>query len=226
MEKETDDWGFIGSYVYAKNDGNTEGLFKSDLGQDDPGLTEDFDLVALSLGADGPLPTEVEHQLKVAGYYVFNDQLRVGATARIRSPRQFGCMGTLPEGIWGDSGDAYSYDAVTDTYSGTLSGLRQEYEARYDYDYWFCNDESGARGTKMESDWIANVDLSMTYAPNSDALPGALSFRVDVFNLLNDDGATDMFELGETLGGPQSNYGTPSAYNPPRKVRLSVNWKF
>ena len=78
----------------------------------------------------------------------------------------------------------------------------------------------------MEADWTKNVDASLTYAPNSDALPGALSFRVDVFNLLNDDGATDMFELGETLGGPQSNYGTPSAYNPPRKVRLSVNWKF
>ena len=78
----------------------------------------------------------------------------------------------------------------------------------------------------MEADWTTNVDASMTYTPNSDALPGAPSFRVDVFNLLNDDGATDLFELGETLGGPQSNYGTPSAYNAPRKVRLSVNWKF
>jgi len=220
IEKETEDWGVFGSYVWASNEGNTEGLVKSDLGQADPGITEDFDLVALGLGADGPLPTEVQHQLKLGGFYVINEQLRVGATAGIRSPRKFGCMGVLPEGTYGNSAEAY--DGTT----GNLAGLRQEYEAQYDYDYWFCNDESGARGSQMESDWVADIDASLTYTPNSDALPGALSFRVDVFNLLNDDGATDMFELGETLGGPQSNYGTPSAYNPPRKVRLSVNWAF
>ena len=78
----------------------------------------------------------------------------------------------------------------------------------------------------MESEWTANVDASVTYAPNTDALPGAMTFRFDVFNLLNDDGVTDLFERGDDLGGSLDNYGTASAYYAPRKVRLSFNWKF
>ena len=226
VEKETEDWGLFASYVYASNEGNTEGLVKSDNGQNDPGLTQDFDLAALSVNADGPLPTEVPHQLKVGGFYVLNDQIRFGATARVRAPRQFGCFGVLPEGIYGNSAEAYSYDPVTMIATGNLAGLRQEYEARYDDDYWFCDGEPGTRGSKLESDWTANVDASVTYAPNTDALPGAMTFRFDVFNLLNDDGITDLFERGEDLGGALDNYGTASAYNAPRKVRLSFNWKF
>lgn len=153
------------------------------------------------------------HQLKVGGFYVLNEQLRFGATAAIRAPRQFGCFGVLPDGIYGNAADAY--DGTT----GSLDGLRQVYEGRYDDDYWFCDGEPGTRGSRLESDWTVNVDVSMTYAPNSDALPGAMSFRVEVFNLLNDDGATDLFERGEDLGGALDNYGTPSAYNSPRKVR-------
>jgi hypothetical protein len=226
MEKETEDWGVNASYVWASNEGNTEGMVKSDNAQADPGLTQDFDLAGLAINAYGPLPTEVEHQLKVSGFYVVNEQFRVGATARVRAPRKFGCFGVLPEGIYGNSAEAYSYDPETMTSTGNLAGLRQEYEARYDDDYWFCDGESGARGTQMEADWTKDIDVSMTYTPNSDALPGALSFRVDVFNLLNDDGVTDLFERGEDLGGALDNYGTASAYNAPRKVRLSVNWKF
>jgi len=226
VEKETADWGVNASYVWASNEGNTEGLVKSDNGQNDPGLTQDFDLAALVINSYGPLPTEVEHQLKVGGYYVLNDQLRFGATARIRAPRQFGCFGVLPEGIYGNSADAYSYDPVTMTSTGNLEGLRQEYEGRYDDDYWFCGGESGARGTITEADWTADIDVSMMYAPNNDALPGTMSFRFDIFNLLNDDGVTDLFEQGEDLSGSLDTYGTPSSYNAPRKVRLSFNWKF
>lgn len=226
MEKDAEDWGVNASYVWASNEGNTEGLVKSDNGQNDPGLTQDFDLAALAINAYGPLPTEVEHQLKVGGYYVINEQLRVGATARIRSPRKFGCFGVLPEGIYGNSAEAYSYDPDTDTSTGNLEGLRQEYEARYDDDYWFCNGEAGTRGSKLKADWTKDIDASLTYTPNLEQVPGVMAFRVDVFNILNDDGATDLFERAEDLGGALDNYGTPSAYNAPRKIRLSFNWKF
>jgi outer membrane receptor protein involved in Fe transport len=66
----------------------------------------------------------------------------------------------------------------------------------------------------------------MTYTPTTEEIPGAMTFRVDVFNLLNDDGITDLFERGEDTSGPLDTYGTPSAYNSPRRVRLSFNWKF
>jgi hypothetical protein len=139
IEKETADWGIYASYVYAANEGNTEGMVKSDNGQNDPGLTQDFDLAALGVNAYGPLPTEVPHQLKVGGFYVLNDHFRMGATAAVRAPRQFGCFGLLPDGIYGVEADAY--DGTT----GSLDGLRQTYEGRYDDDYWFCDGEPGTR---------------------------------------------------------------------------------
>lgn len=223
FSKDADNWGVSGSYVYMSNEGNTEGVVKSDNGQDDAGLTQDFDLVALSLNASGPLPTEVEHYFKASGYYVFNDQFRAGANVRVRAPRKFGCFGELPNNTYGDAGNAI----VGGQFTGDLDALRQLYESQYDDDYWFCGGEATPRGSQLESDWTYTVDASVTYTPQLDNLVGRLSFRVDVFNLLNDEGVTDLFEQGETAGGtPSGTYGNASGYNTPRRVRLSANWAF
>jgi len=223
-EKEFENWGIDASYVYTSNEGNTEGVVKSDNGQDDAGLTQDFDLVALSLNAKGPLPTEVEHYLKVGGYYIINDQLRVGGTMRIRSPRQFGCFGVLPDGIYGNAADAFDVDG---NFTGDLGALRQVYESQYDDDYWFCNGVATPRGSQLESDWNTEINGSVTWMPKLDNMVGRLTFRADIFNLLNSRSATDLFEQGEAAGGtPQAEYGMPSSYQQPRRVRLSVNWAF
>jgi hypothetical protein len=222
-EKDTDTWGIYASYVWAQSEGNTEGMVKSDIGQADPGLTQDFDLVGVMLNADGPLPIQAEHQLKVSGYYVLSDQLRFGANARIRSPRKFGCFGVLPDGVFGVGADAFDDD---NNFTGNLTALRQVYESQYDDDYWFCDGEPVKRGSAMEADWTYTVDLNAMWVPQIDSLPGELSFRVDIFNVFNDESVTDRFEQGETLSGALETYGKASAYNPPRSVRLSANWKF
>lgn len=223
-EKDFENWGIQGSYVWSSNEGNTEGVVKSDNGQDDAGLTQDFDLVALGLNAEGPLPTEVEHYLKVAGYYVINDQLRVGGTLRARAPRKFGCFGVLPDGIYGNGADAF--DAMGN-FTGDLGALRQVYESQYDDDYWFCGGEETPRASQLESEWLWDINASMTYTPRLENLVGRLTFRLDVFNLLNARHVSDVFERGEASGGtPLDTYGTPSGYQTPRRVRLSANWRF
>lgn len=153
-----------------------------------------------------------------------NDQFRLGGNLRIRAPRKFGCFGVLPDGIYGNAANAF--DAMGN-FTGDLGALRQGYESQYDDDYWFCFGEVTLRASQMESDWTYTFDLSATYTPRLQRLIGDLTFRVDVFNVFNDQGITDIFERGEQAGGTAiDNFSTPSGYNAPRKIRVSVNWRF
>ena len=45
-----------GSYTYAKSKGNTEGGVKSDIGQDDTNVTQDFDYIELTVDTFGYCP--------------------------------------------------------------------------------------------------------------------------------------------------------------------------
>ncbi|MDN3638890.1 TonB-dependent receptor [Simiduia curdlanivorans] len=223
LSKGTEIWGIDGSYVYTSNKGNTEGVVKSDNGQDDAGLTQDFDLVSVMMNAYGPLPTEFEHQFKLAGFYKVNDWMQVGARARIRSPRKFGCQGNLPNGTFGDSDNAFDGNG---DFTGDLAALRQVYESRYQDDYWFCNGEASPRGKSMESNWVSTVDASATFTPNlGGSIPGGITIRLDVFNLFDSSAKSDLFEqLEDSSGGQYDNYGQASAYQSPRSMRLSFNW--
>ena len=92
-------------------------MVKSDNGQNDPGLPQDFDLAALSVNAYGPLSTEVPHQLKVGGYYVLSDQLRFGATARSMKLAMMTTIGSVMASLalvvrrWSQSGPRTSMPA-------------------------------------------------------------------------------------------------------------------
>jgi hypothetical protein len=206
-------WELNGSYTYSTVRGNTEGVVKSDIGQDDAGLTQDFDLVGLMLNADGPLPTENEHRFKVWGSYQPMDWFRIGGRAIVQSPRKYGCLGVLPDGVFDDP-------------------LRNEYEGRYNTDYWFCGGQPTPRGSQLESDWLTQLDLSFTIIPAfAENMPGQFQFRVDVFNVFDSSNITDVYEAGEDYAGvgvgtPNEFYGTPTAYQTPRRISLVAQWKF
>jgi hypothetical protein len=206
-------WDLQGSYTYSTNKGNTEGMVKSDIGQADPGLTQDFDLAALQLNADGPLPTEANHRFKIWGSYIVNDWLQMGTRFTVQSGRKFGCFGVLPSGTYADED-------------------RQAYEARYDDDYWFCGGESTPRGSQLKAPWQNRWDMNFNFIPDfAKSMPGAFTFRFDIFNLLGSTTATDLFEAGEDyegegVGRARDTYGQPSAYQSPRRLRLSANWSF
>jgi hypothetical protein len=82
-----------GSYTWARSTGNTEGGIKSDIGQADTGTTQDFDYRELMLGADGPLPNDRKHTLKVFGNYELNDQWSIGGNLLVQSGRPINCFG-------------------------------------------------------------------------------------------------------------------------------------
>lgn len=206
-------WDLQGSYTLSSNRGNTEGVVKSDNGQDDAGLTQDFDLVGVQLNAYGPLPTEATHRLKVWGSYIVNDWLSIGGRGWVQSGRKFGCIGVLPAGTFPDP-------------------ARNLYEGRYNEDYWFCNGEPTPRGSQLKSDWIFSLDLNVNITPSFAAdIPGDFSIRLDIFNVLNSSAKTDLYEFGEDFAGPgigtpNDRYGDATAYQRPRGLRLSGSWRF
>ncbi|KAK0340558.1 hypothetical protein LTR94_030027, partial [Friedmanniomyces endolithicus] len=83
-------WGLQGSYTLAKSQGNYEGAVKSDIGQTDTSITQDYDHAANSLGAYGYLPNDRRHTLKLFGSYAPNDFFNVGANFTAQSGRHYG----------------------------------------------------------------------------------------------------------------------------------------
>src|SRR5690606_7930803 len=80
-------WSMNASYTWSKSYGNTEGLVKSDIGQDDAGITQDFDFPELMDGAYGSLPNDRRHTFKAYGAYALTEDLTIGANFLLQSGR-------------------------------------------------------------------------------------------------------------------------------------------
>lgn len=202
LEREFDGkWGARGSWVVSRTVGNTEGYVKSDVGQSDAGITQDFDQPGLVDGAYGVTPNHRAHVFKLFGQYQVTNDFLVGTNMSIGSPRKFGCLGFHPTDPFANAYGAASY---------------------------YCNGELTPRGSQLESDWTYSVDLSLRYTVPVAQLPGELVLRADIFNLFNADGVTDLYEFGETngVGALDPLYGAPTAYQSPRYVRIGFDWQF
>ena len=222
FEREWDGvWSLQGSYTWSQSKGNTEGTVKSDNGQDDAGLTQDFDQPGLTDGAYGFLPNHRTHRFKVWGSYQVTDWMNVGALLNVESPRKQGCIGEHYTDYF-----AWGYGAAS----------------------WYCNDLPTPRGQSMQTDWTKNLDLSFNITPAISAkMPGELSFRVDVFNVFNSAAVADRWEYGDQgFSGynayglytnqpqyvgpgqttPDPDYGKPTRFQAPRRVRFSASYRF
>ena len=223
MEKAFDGiWGARFSYVWSRSEGNYEGALKSDNGQTDPGLSQDFDQPGLVDNAYGYLPNHREHSFKAYGSWQVTPAFNIGANLIIQSPRKFGCQGEHATDDF-----AYQYAAAS----------------------WFCDlDRNGTltptpRGSVFESDWLKNVDLTFSYDLSERfSIPGeGLVVRADIFNVFDFQSEQDYNEFGQ-LGDiaasgfigvnpnlPSSadpNYGKVTAYQAPRSVRFSIAYRF
>ncbi|WP_339862748.1 TonB-dependent receptor [Paremcibacter congregatus] len=194
-------WSLEGSYTMSFSKGNTEGSVKSDNGQDDAGITTDFDQPGLVDGSYGWLPNDRRHKFKVWGAYAVTDWMTVGAKFDLASPRKFGCIGYHPTDDF-----AQAYGAAS----------------------WYCNSVPTPRGESFDSDWVKTLDLSASIIPSfSDSIPGDIVMRIDVFNVFNSHAVRDYREIGETgLNQPDPNYGKPTGFQSPRRIRLSASYKF
>jgi hypothetical protein len=192
-------WGLQGSYVVSKNIGNYEGTVLSDNGQTDAGSTILFDHVGLADNQYGLLPNHRAHQIKLFGSYQVFDGLLLGANLRVQSGKPYGCLGVHPT-----DADAAAY------------GVSSR----------FCQGIGVPRGSRFNSEWTGNLDLSVRYTvPVS--LPGDLVLRADIFNVFNEKGQTELYEQGDLASGAvDPNYGRPVAYQQPRFMRVGFDWAF
>lgn len=206
----TDRFFLQGSYTWSKNKGNAEGGVKSDIGQDDTGVTQDFDYPELMVGADGYLPNDRRHTLKLFGNYEFNEQWSTGANFLYQSGRPINCFGVYGDDPVGYLNSYFSCDAGPvdpDTGSNGTTIVR--------------------RGSAGRTDDIFNLDLNVAYRPSF--AEGRLAFKMDVFNVFNRQKALAVDESGEdSTGNPLMGitYLTPTVYQAPRAVRFMVqyNW--
>lgn len=200
-------WTLGGSYTWSKSKGNSEGFVQSDFGQDDAGITQDFDQPGFSDNAYGYLPTDRRHRFKLYGAYTFWDRLTLGANTVLESPRPLSCFGFHPTDVF-----AQAYGAAS----------------RY------CGGQPVQRGKGLKSSWLFNTDVKVAYKMN---IPTGqtIQLRADIFNIFNKQGVRERDEVGDLDAiyndagtaivdyVPNPNYGLATSYQAPRSVRLGLD---
>jgi hypothetical protein len=216
----TNNWSIAGSYTWTKLRGNYEGAVKSDNGQDDAGLTQDFDQPGLLDGAYGILANQRRHAFKLFGSYGFSDNFRVGLNARFESPRNFSCIGRYfnsedPAVGYQDAsfycaqpefaGRGVVVDPARPVPDGSTTPGRETYLVN--------------RGSAFKSNWLKVLNANIQY--DIADLPGSF-VSVDVFNILNWKSKVDYNEFGENPDATlNSQYRSVTGYQAPRSVRIS-----
>lgn len=192
-----------GSYTYSHSYGNVEGYVRSDNGQDDAGLTTNFDFPGLMEGSYGDLPNDRPHQLKVFTSYQISDQWSVDGSFVFQSGRPINAFGLHP----------------TDPYA-VLYGAESFYRHLADGTAVFS-----PRGCCGRTDSIRTVNMGFTYQKRSNR--NGLTARVDIFNLFDSHGVTEVDEIAdEESGTPSPTYGLPKYFQQPRQVRFGIQYDF
>ncbi|WP_206483204.1 TonB-dependent receptor [Thalassotalea sp. G2M2-11] len=214
VDRQWDDqWMMSFTYTWAHSWGNNEGFVRSDNDQDDSGLTTNFDQPGLTDGANGNLPNDRRHQVKWNAAYNVMENFNIGANFRWTQGRPLNSFGYHPTDVF-----ASLYDAASFVKDGQLV-------------------KRGSEG-RTPNTW--NLDLSATYDWYYD--DSKITFRADVFNVFNNDKATQFNEENERFshydGHPTSpfgviargehnpTYGLPTSFQTPRYVRFSVSAEF
>ncbi|MGB8602233.1 MAG: carboxypeptidase regulatory-like domain-containing protein [Rhizomicrobium sp.] len=216
------EWGFDGSYTWVRSYGNYEGGVKSDIGQSDTGLTQDFDTITSVLGAKGDLPNGREHTFKLHGTYSPIQNLLIGLSVTVQSPRKFGCIGDSPD----DYNGADYTSATTSSSSSWFCPTTTKGITAYGYD------SSGTvaytpRGTQFESDWLSQVDLNFNYLIPQPYEDVKTVLTLSIFNLFNSHAGTEYNEYGD-LGGHQADphYAEKTGWQTPRYVRMGIEIRY
>ncbi|XPF93493.1 TonB-dependent receptor [Colwellia sp. RE-S-Sl-9] len=203
-----DVWMMNATYTWAHSWGNTEGSVRSDNDQDDAGLTTNFDQPGLTDGANGNLPNDRRHQVKISGSYQVIENLNLGANFNFTTGRPRNSFGYHPTDVFA-------------SYYGAESFVK--------------DGELVSRGSEGRTPNTWTLDLSATY--NLDWEGNDIMFRADIFNVTNNDKATQLNEINERLDGSDPvtgadfgehnpTYGLASSYQTPRYVRFSVSATF
>ncbi|MCF2946883.1 TonB-dependent receptor [Paraglaciecola aquimarina] len=209
LDRSWDDvWMMSASYTWSHSYGNTEGLVKSDNGQDDAGITTDFDFVELTDGAYGNLANDRRHMVKVFGAYSVTENLSLSASLRIESGRPRNAFGIgYPGQGQLDYGQSY-YVCSANCDQGT------------DAEFTFM-----PRGSFGSTDWSNTLDLGAAY--NMEVAGMDVQLRADIFNVL--EGASVRYyeeDVETSLGDQDPTFGLASSWQTPRYVQLSLSFDY
>jgi hypothetical protein len=213
---------------------------KSDIGQNDTNVTQDFDYLELTVDTYGYLPNDRRHSLKLFGSYDLTDEWTVGANLLIQSGRPLNCFGVLdrnPALPIDGNGDGDFTDTVDPDGAGPLTRDTTNYRPHpYGSSFMRCGTTTQGglddahvqrfpRGTKGRLPWTRQLDLNVAYKPN---WMEGLQFKMDVFNVFNSQDVTAVNETAETraTGLPTTTYLLPDSFQQSRSVRLMVQYDF
>ncbi|WP_160152458.1 TonB-dependent receptor [Microbulbifer sp. ALW1] len=174
-------WSMNASYTWGHSWGNNEGYVRSDNGQDDAGLTTNFDQPGLLDGGYGDLPNDRRHTVKAFGTYAFDMGLRMGANFMWQTGRPQNCFGVHP----------------TDGFA-----------AQYGQESFYCNDQLVPRASMGRTDNYWNLDLNAQY-PVEFGNNQKLLVSLDLFNILDNDSVTEVNELFNSNYGEPTSYQSP-----------------
>jgi hypothetical protein len=196
-------WSMNASYVWSESKGNNEGYVRSDNGQDDAGITTNFDQPGLTDNAIGKLPNNRDHQFKFYGNYQIMDNLMGGAAFTWASGRPINGFGVHPTDVFAQ---AYGSEA------------------------FFVQGQAVPRGSVGELSSLKNLDLMLKY-DMAFGQKGNLTLKLDVFNVFNWDTVTEVDEIGDedisSPGGPANDtYLLPTNFQAERSMRLGLYFTF
>ncbi|WP_114241873.1 TonB-dependent receptor [Dyella sp. C9] len=189
------------TYTWSHSFGNTEGSVRSDIGQQDVSQTEDWDNKGVMTYANGDQANDRRHQIKAFGYYQINPEWLVGANAQILSGTPVVCLG-------------YFGASQTDPYG-------------YGASYHFCgaNGTPAPPGSTGRTPWTEIISLNASYRPGW--AQHKLAFTVQVYNLLDQQRATQLYGVSESGPGQASVlYKMPLYSTTPRYVQFGVSYDF
>ena len=149
-------------------------------------------------GAYGNLPNDRRHVFKVFGAYTILDNWTVGTNLTIQSGRP-----------WTALGNGYTPDSDLYEYGST---------------YW-VGDRKFSRGSFGRTPWLVKFDLNSSY--KIEFGESEMNFRVDIFNVFNADAPTRYVENAEVVVGQSNpNFGYAAARQAPRRVQLTMDYRF
>ena len=210
-----DNFNLNASYTLSKTEGNVEGYVNSGLGQVDAGLTQDFDNFLFEQGADGPLPNDRTHVIKMFGNYNLTDEFSVGGNVLIMSGRPISCLGFV------DLDDP----RLTPEDRGQL--------AAYSGSSFYCADENNVqtlrnRGDFGRTDWTYTVDMQLGYRPAR--FGGNIGFYIDIQNLLDTHDVLAVNERSQKGSSSSPEYNPdflqPTGFQAPRRITLTARYNF
>jgi outer membrane receptor for ferrienterochelin and colicin len=188
-------------YTLSHSFGNTEGSVRSDIGQTDVSITQDWDNSGVMTYSGGDQANDRRHQIKLIGYYQVNPEWLVGGNVQILSGTPKVCLG-------------YFGSAQTDPFG-------------YNATYHFCGPKGtpAPPGSTGRTPWQELVSLNVEYRPAW--ADHKLGFSVLVHNLFTQQRTTQYNPISESGPGVLSkDFWTPVSMQQPRYMQFGVSYDY